>query len=104
MTAGNSKDGEMLTDCEYINILKAETAVLPNGLDRDTREREESKMTLSFLFWATGKMELLLFDTGTTPGTADFGKNGGLVWGVLSSVLHILKHFLIFVVLQDLVF
>ena len=104
MTAGNSKDVEMLTDCEYINILKAETAVLPNGLDRDTREREESKMTLSFLFWATGKMELLLFDTGTTPGTADFGKNWGLVWGVLSSVLHILKHFLIFVVLQDLVF
>ena len=104
MIAGNSKDGEMLTDCEYINILKAETAVLPNGLDRDTREREESKMTLSFLFWATGKMELLLFDTGTAPGTADFGKNGGLVWGVLSSVLHILKHFLIFVVMQDLVF
>ena len=50
MIAGNSKDGEMLTDCEYINILKAETAVLPNGLDRDTRDREESKMTLSFLF------------------------------------------------------
>ena len=50
MIAGNSKDGEMLTDCEYINILKAETAVLSNGLDRDTREREESKMTLSFLF------------------------------------------------------
>ena len=56
------------------------------------REREESKMTLSFLFRATGKMELLLFDTGTAPGTADLGKNGGLVWDVLSSVLHILKH------------
>ena len=104
MIAGNSKDGEMLTDCGYINILKAETAVFPNGLDRDTREREESKMTLSFLFWATGKMELLLFDTGTAPGTADFGKNGGLVWDVLSSVFYILKHFLIFVVLQDLIF
>ena len=92
MIAGNSNDGEMLTDCGYINILKAETAVFPNGLDRDMREREATKMTLSFLFRATGKMELLLFDTGTAPGTADLGKNGGLVWDVLSSVLHILKH------------
>lgn len=37
-------------------------------------------------------MELLLCDAGTATGTADFGENGGLVWGVLSSVLHILKH------------
>ena len=92
MIAGNSKDGEMLTDCGDINILKAETAVFPNGLDRDRREREESRMTLRFLFWAAGKMELLLCDTGTAPATADFGENGGLFWGVLSSVLHILKH------------
>ena len=49
-------------------------------------------------------MELLLFDTGTAPGTADLGKHGGLVWDVLSSVFYILKHFLIFVVLQDLIF
>lgn len=50
MIAGNSKDGEMLTDCGDINILEAETAVFPNGLDRDRREREESRMTLRFLF------------------------------------------------------
>ena len=50
MIAGNSKDGEMLTDCGYVNILKTETAVFPNGLDRDRIEREESRMTLSFLF------------------------------------------------------
>ena len=37
-------------------------------------------------------MELLLPDTGTAPAAADFGENGGLFWGVLSSVLHVLKH------------
>lgn len=48
MVTWNSRGGEKLTDCGY--ILKVETTAFPDGLETGMREREELRMTLSFLF------------------------------------------------------
>ena len=42
------RGGETSIDCGY--IWKVETTAFPGRLDRYMREREESRMTLSFLF------------------------------------------------------